>query len=395
MSPSNPHSTNKSSAHGQYLGYTLQSVRLCHYLYEVPYGSSASVETQEDVIVEYPDGSVLYEQVKSATKSNPVRDSAVDLWKTLGNWADRIANNDLNIENAVFNYFVHGDCAPGKIFPKLHAAVDEEGALAALKAVDTYFGKMNPGTETYKHFQRFSALSQVQRCALIQRFSGEILSGDPLDSIRGRFKAMASPGRVDDLVAAAIGKAQQHARELHLSGQSAGIDAETFVKEFRAFSRQHNVENFLPPVHEAPTEDDVAACLEASPNFIRQLNLVGISRDLQVKAASNFMWATAEKVAWAERGEVVHENLEEFDGSLLGHYQLARDEIEDINSDWDAEKRGRALYRYCVQKRLNLDARSLPEFYVPGAYNILANEIRLGWHPEYTCLLDASKGSGT
>src|SRR5438046_1147217 len=76
----------KSAAHsaaGQYLGFALQPVRLCHYLLTTIEGTEVSLEHADDVAVHYPDGTTLLEQCKSALSQNPVSDWARDLWKTI------------------------------------------------------------------------------------------------------------------------------------------------------------------------------------------------------------------------------------------------------------------------------------------------------------------------
>src|SRR5688500_4206102 len=78
----------KHSAVGPYLGYGLQTVRLCTRLLTEAADSRVLVEHDDDVSVHYADGSKLLEQTKSAPKQNPVADWSRDLWKTLYNWLE-------------------------------------------------------------------------------------------------------------------------------------------------------------------------------------------------------------------------------------------------------------------------------------------------------------------
>ena len=74
------------AAPGPYLGFSLQSVRLCARLLSAAEGDSVSTELIDDVAVHRADGTCLLEQDKSALSQNPVSDWAPDLWKTFANW---------------------------------------------------------------------------------------------------------------------------------------------------------------------------------------------------------------------------------------------------------------------------------------------------------------------
>ena len=84
----------KHSAPGPYLGYGLQTVRLCARLLNEPPDSTVFVEHDDDVSVLYSDGTKLLEQTKRV-KSNPLSDWSVDLWKTVHNWLEDHAPFDV------------------------------------------------------------------------------------------------------------------------------------------------------------------------------------------------------------------------------------------------------------------------------------------------------------
>jgi hypothetical protein len=67
-------------------------------------------------------------------------------------------------------------------------------------------------------------------------------------------------------------------------------------------------------------------------------------------------------------------------------HTILRDEIEDTLASSDEPARGRALYRKCAATELPLDGQTLPDHFVAGAYNCLADARRLGWHPSYETL---------
>ena len=96
----------KASAPGQYLGYSLQSVRLCYHLLKSDEQSTASIEYLDDLAVTNSDNSVLLEQTKSALKQNPVTDWSKDLWKTFSNWLHTIKSGKINPSKTRFQLYV-------------------------------------------------------------------------------------------------------------------------------------------------------------------------------------------------------------------------------------------------------------------------------------------------
>jgi hypothetical protein len=98
--------TVKHTAQGPYLGFALQPVRLCTHLLECPDGAQVSLELLDDVAVHISDGSVEVEQIKSATRQNPISDWSDELWKTFSNWLDAVAAGQLIINRTRFALYV-------------------------------------------------------------------------------------------------------------------------------------------------------------------------------------------------------------------------------------------------------------------------------------------------
>src|SRR6478736_4398114 len=96
----------KATAPGQYLGYSLQQLRLCHHLFRVPDGDTVSLEYVDDVAIHRSDGTLLLEQSKSALTGNPATDRAKELWKTFANWADLCAQGTIDGATTDFRLYV-------------------------------------------------------------------------------------------------------------------------------------------------------------------------------------------------------------------------------------------------------------------------------------------------
>jgi hypothetical protein len=79
--------------------------------------------------------------------------------------------------------------------------------------------------------------------------------------------------------------------------------------------------------------------------------------------------------------------MRDWDEDLLRRHGLISGEIADLYAEKDAALRGRLVYRRCAQLQAPLDGRAVPGHFVHGCFNSLADEMRLGWHPNYCSIL--------
>lgn len=111
----------RATAAGQYLGYSLQQLRLCHHLLKAPDGDTVSLEYVDDVGVHRADGTLLLEQSKSALTGNPAADRAEDLWKSFANWADLCVEEKVDPNTTDFRLYVT-PVKTGALVGQLHTA---------------------------------------------------------------------------------------------------------------------------------------------------------------------------------------------------------------------------------------------------------------------------------
>jgi hypothetical protein len=376
----------KHAAPGPYLGFALQPVRLCFHLLTCPLGAKVSLEYLDDVAIHYPDGTVTLEQMKSALRQNPLTDWSDELWKAIANWLDGIASGQLIPGKSRFQLYVtpprQGDWA--QALSDAATDADVETLLAIIKAKHAKLKKPK-GCES--NLQRFLNASAESRNAVITRFRLLAEDTDPVDALRNLIKISVAPELVDHLCHSAIGIAKERADRLIRDGRPAIVDGDAFKTNFIAFVRQTNIPGLLSSFTPAPPNTEVAAVLSARPIFIRQLEIIEAAEQDRVRAASDFLRASADKSAWAEQGLIFEGSLTEWDDFLVRRHGLISGEIADLHADKEASLRGRMAYRQCAQLQAPLEGRAVPNHFVHGSFNALADILRLGWHPDYQSLL--------
>ena len=379
--------TGKHGAAGQYLGYALQPVRLCLHLLSAPEGSSVSLEHLDDVAVHLPGGRTVLEQCKSALKGNPLSDWAPDLWKTIANWLDFLAAGEVDPATTRFQICVVPPKS-GDFATYLHNAKSGEDVDAFMAVVSRKLSKLKGPPACYDDVRRFLDADTAQRLALITNLTVVSADADPVDAIRAIYKPTVSPLVVDLLCERAIGAAKEAADGLIRSGRPAVLNADAFRAEQRAFVQRNNLPGLLSSFTENPPAEEVQQMMLDRPAFVRQLELVEAGPEACLRAVSDFLRTAADVSIWGESGLIFEKHLADWGDELVGRYEHIAAEVQDVHAGHPPNARGRIVYRRCASLQAPLDGRAVPGHFVHGSYNALADELRLGWHPEFKKLME-------
>lgn len=381
----NSASTSHSAA-GQYLGFALQPVRLCYHLLTCPDGAYVSLEHLDDVAIHLSDGAVVMEQTKSALAHNPLSTMSVDLWKTIANWLNSATKGEIELAKTQFRLYVT-PVKTGPVAMALDAAETVDEVAAIVSTMKKAVAKKEELPVCMPHLQVFLNASPADRVALVSRLKIVSIHTDPVNALRALVQTTVQPNLVDLICHAAIGMAKEQADHCIRHGQKATIDADAFRKEFQAFVQRNNLPGYLAPFSKIPAVDVLNELLTTRPVFVRQLDLIEASSDQRLRAVSDFLRASADKSVWAEAGLVFEGSFDDWDEDLLRHHSAVSGEIADIHGDKSDEVRGRLAYRRCSVLLPPLDGRVVPSHFVHGSFNALADEKRLGWHPQFETLL--------
>lgn len=377
----------KHSAPGQYLGFALQPVRAFFHLLTAPKGAKVALELQDDVSVHYIDGSVCLEQTKSALKQNPISDWAEDLWKAFDNWLTMLDAGHCQPGSAVFRLYVT-PAKQGAFVEALAAAKSPEEVDSVLATIKTKLEKKKSPPACASRVQALLDAPDDHRRALIGNFELETNADDPLECIRNKLRPSIADAHIDIIIRSGIGQAKQAMDRLIQEDKKPILDAEAFRRDFHAFIRQNNLPGLLASFTESPDDTIVAGVAAARPLFVRQLELIEATEEDRLRAVSDYLRSSADKVDWAERGEIFSGSLDGWDEDLIKRYGMAKGDVADLHGEKPAAVQGRLIYRQCAQHNAPLEGRAVPSHFVHGSFNDLADRRRLGWHGNYMTLLE-------
>jgi len=305
----------KATAAGQYLGYSLQQLRLCHHLLKTPDGDTVSLEYVDDVAVHRSDGTLLLEQSKSALTGNPAADRAEELWKSFANWADLCAAGTVDVKTTDFRLYAT-PAKTGTLVSQLHAAAAAEPVAAALMKIKKLVVPNKADVGCAPHVTRFLKAGDMICNLIIQRFQ-LVTESDPVESVRAYVRAGVPAEAQEDLTAAVVGMARDRVDKLIRDRQPPVMSAANFRRQFQTFARRADLTNLLSSKAPKPSGIAIQALVNMAPTFVRQLQVINASSDLMVTAVSDYLRTTIDKVLWADEGVIVEESLDDLDAQLV------------------------------------------------------------------------------
>ncbi len=379
------------AAPGQYLGYGLQPVRMCARLLQAKDGDYVSTERLDDVAVHYADGMFLLEQTKSALSQNPVSDWAIDLWKTFANWIKTTTKLGLDPATTFYVLYV-APAKAGQRVSALHQARSKQQVDDIIETVRADLASRPTAPACAEHLKIVLDADPAMRAAIVANFS--LISQDhPLEEIRNHLASTVSPAVLDDICAAAIGLVKTAADELLQAKQPAKIAVSDFRTRLRTIVKRQDRDHVLNSVASLPDRAAIDAEVRRR-TYIRQLELIECDSDEKLRAASDFLRASADRTIWSDRGQVDETSLAEFDGRLERRWISTKRSVSIQAKGLPETEAGQLLLAETLKSGAGdrLQGLDVPPHFPPGSMHTLADQKTIGWHPRYEDLLNSSDG---
>lgn len=378
----------KSSAPGQYLGFSIQPLRMCVNLFKCDENSTIALEFLDDVAEITSDGSVIVEQTKSGLSHNPVSNWSTDLWKTFSNWLKAATSGHLDVEKTIFRIYVAQNYTGGFV-TKLSIAKTQSEIDSILEEIYEQFELDNPKgcSEFLKYFFNYDPLV---RSTIIRNFTYECGGGDLYYELKGVMNPFVSPLLVENACQAAIGWIKMKTDELINDGIPAIIHASEFRLFFRSYLKKHDRDAILASFSTRPTETEIDLALGRFPVFIKQLDLIDCESDEKIRAMSDYLRAVSEKTQWSARGLIFQDGFNELEESLIENWRIEKARVVITEQERSDVEKGKLIYLGNVQKTHRMEDKDLPPFFSKGTLHSLADKLKLGWHPHFKIRLESN-----
>ena len=384
---------------GQFLGYSLQELRVAAHLLAAADEDVVSLEVVGDTAVHGAGGGVTAEEHKSRTsRGNPVADAAEDLWKTLRNWVDAVECGALDLDRTRFRLHVSRPF-DGEIVRRLSGARDAAEAAAALQYARERVWRAPDGAppptplpeRVREHAAVVFAADPQVVARVVASFAVEYGTGDAWGDLRrAAAPAAVDPDHLDDVLRDVVGWVKREITACVEQARPAAVSVRTFRTHLRAVLRRLDSQLMLVSAAPGPDALTVSQHLRALKTYVRQLELVDASDEDKLEAVTDYLRASNDRVTWGTRGWVHPASFVEFEADLQGAWRRKQRALDLTDGGRPAPERGLLLYLACCDHAAKLNGMEPPTHFCRGSFHALAEHETIGWHPDYRRLLRAS-----
>jgi len=383
------------------------------YIYQIDYAlyvllnqsdhpkTSLFIEKLDDI--EVHNGNDILECIQLKRTVEPLKDSSRDLWKTIFNWIKLIDDGKISLFDTLLVLASTAKTPNGHIATLLRPD-DSRNTSEALKLLcekskDTLKDGKEPEKNTIGYYKKkFYNLSDDDKKKLVDAI--RILDESPdFDNLKEKIKNSFNNVRdyhkdkfYDELMGWWHGKVVQHLQNKSQTPLQKCVLDDRLCVIRDGFVPDKLLEHYgkeSPPI---PPEVASGEML-----FIRQLDVIGLRRSLE-DAKQDFVKASLQRSKWINERPEIAEDLIQHDKKLIAEWSSQRniilddfDNNNDINIDEATEQKQKELGRLIYKKIYDFvePIRFVLEQYITrGSYHILANKLKVGWHPQFAELFN-------
>jgi hypothetical protein len=382
----------KFDASASMLGYLYQvRMALVLLLQRLKTDPSASVTLENFDDIAFHSGGNVVEQLQTkhvSTKS--LADTSRDLWKTLRIWAEQFRVGTLAPSATSLTLLTTAEAPAGGAASYLRLENRSHGrALNILEQTATT--SLNAANRSA--YEEFMRLPKTRRGQLVRAIY--VLDNSPemtgaLKLLHQELRIATTPGKVDAFATRIQGWwfevviEQLMRTRAVISGAELESELEDLREQFRLDNLPIDFADELVPNSDAYKE----------AKFVRQLQQISVVPSRISLAMLDYYRATRQRGRWID-DQMVHEaELRNFERRLyetwLNLFEAEKQECDGT----EKEKTGRKIYEKTILQQILLRPSCTEPFIMRGSYHILADLLKLGWHPDFAVLMQEGAGDG-
>lgn len=354
-----------------------------------------SIETLDDVTFETTGGNPtdLLQTKHHRKASASLTDASPDLWKSLRIWFESHAAEQ--IPPTANLYLVTTSSAPdGSAASRLRA--DLRDVSAAQRALDATAATSTNLTNKAA-YTRYLKASPAARAAILSKV----------------FIIDAAPTIVDlerelqDEVFWAVAREHHVAfldrlegwwlrRVLRQLAEAAHDRIGSVEIEAQMADLREQFKHDMLPIDEDLLEftlDDATTAAHEDATFVRQLELIKAGKRRIAAAIRDYYRAFEQRSRWLRDDLVVGLDLHKYEQRLHQEWELVfeamRDEVGDDATDEAQDQAARSVLAWAERTPIPIRPSVTEPFVTRGSLHMLADEARIGWHPEFRTRLEA------
>lgn len=351
------------------------------------------IECLDDIDITDVNSTNLYQTKLHIKGKANLTDSSVDFWKTIRIWSEYILNGTIDIEQTVLNLITTENIPITSILYKLRDNILNDTEVQDIVDKLDSIAISSKSDTTKKGREEYQKLSIENKKKLIQsiRILDNSVDISEVDAkIKKQLILSSYPNHLDAFLELLdgwwLGKAIDN-----LTGKLDSIKFEELqlkISNIRDSFQADNLPNHFPEQMEI-SDEDVESLKEK--NFLKQLELIsiGINSRTVKRAISDFRRAFEQRSKWLRLHLLNPEEEEEYDKKLRDYWQnifeimgdeadgKADDELKKIGKDFYINQFATSCPQIKIREKFNED------YLTRGSYQILSDEKKIGWHPNF------------
>lgn len=359
-------------------------------------GFQVSVEVLDDVAFESTTGdpSTFLQTKHHASRLAALTDSCPDVWKTLRVWIESPRTNSIQA-NASLQLVTTGIAPANSAASKLKlSGRDAMGARATLDAI----ARTSTNVANAAAYRAYESLSAEERLALLERVF--IIDSAPT--------IWDIDAEIRTSIFWAVDRAHQNAFQDRLEGwwfrrvigqltsapdaRIGSVEIESEMADLRDQFRQDSL-----PIDGDLLDfilDDGAEAAHQQYRFVRQLELIDASRRRVASAIRDFYRAYEQRSRWVREDLVVALDISRYEKRLSEEWANVFDamcnEVGDAATEVERKAAARSVLQWAERATISIRPGVTEPFLCRGSLHMIADESRIGWHPHFKELLNAT-----
>lgn len=347
-----------------------------------------SVETVDDVTFESSGGEVtdLLQTKHHRVKAASLTDASPDLWKTLRIWLEGRASGEIPA-SAKLIIITTSSAPDGTAAAYLRA--DLRDVAAAQLRLDVA-ASSSTNRANARAYEAYRAAGADQRGAVLAQIV--VIDAAPtmvdLDNhlLMEVFWAVDKEHHRAFLTRLEGWWIRRVIRQLagEMSSRIASVELDAYMADLRGQFRREAL----------PIDEDLLEALDEATlaqydhyRFVKQLGLIKLGSRLVSFAIQDYYRAFTQRSRWLREDLVADLDLRKYEARLVEEWSRVfegmREEIGDDAADEVKERAARAVLKWADNANVPIRPAVTEPFVSRGSFQMLADEMKVGWHPEF------------
>lgn len=343
------------------------------------------VEAEDDIIFKKEDSVIEADQIKNTSKAEAdIGDYSTNLWKTIRIWCDGLSKGYFSLETQFFlitSGTAPSDCAAD------YLKDDQRDISIVIEKLDKVCEE-STNKQNQKAYELFKEFSYDKKVNLFNNV--RIIDSNPtIENIDAEIdKKISNAAREylwDSFRERLVGWWLDRVT-YHITHGEDLIKSHEIRSKIDILRDQFSLDNL--PIDNDIIDFEIDIGNFSNHDFVKQLELVDIKNKRVFLAIRNYYRAFEHRSRWLKEGFILPDELDRYEDQLIEEWVICFERISEKIGTFAAEEQkvrfGKALYEWAeTEVIIPLRPNITEPFVTRGSYQILSDEKRVGWHPDF------------